>query len=155
MKKTYNFTTFNFRTINGEQFTIFCNGYENAKNWGHEGEAILPNGETVNAKIVYYNRTWERFTFESLLYKIIEKAFPGKQNENEREYMCAQIRDIAEQNAKNAKAWLAAFEASYNNLSEKAKDLIADATDGRTVSSTDEVDALLMVGAAYDAIMAR
>ena len=33
--------------------------------------------EIARAKICYYNRTWERFEFESVLIKIIRENFTG------------------------------------------------------------------------------
>ena len=46
--------------------------YSNSKTWGHIAKAVY-NGEVIaTAKIRYYNRTWERYTFESVFYKLID-----------------------------------------------------------------------------------
>ena len=48
--------------------------YETRYSWGHKAYLYL-NGEQVGyKKITYYNRTWERYTFESILYAIVESS---------------------------------------------------------------------------------
>jgi len=61
------------------EYNIVCN-WENTR-YGFRHIAVLHrNGfEIARAKTCYYNRTWERFEFESVLNKIIEDNFTGKE----------------------------------------------------------------------------
>ena len=53
--------------------------YSNSKAWGHEARAIWNGREVAKARARYYNRTWERYQFESvwesLLAKLDEESF--------------------------------------------------------------------------------
>jgi len=41
---------------------------------------LLKNGyEIAKAKCCYYNRTWEKFEFESVLHRVIDKFFSDEQ----------------------------------------------------------------------------
>ena len=49
--------------------------FSNRNNWGHKGNVTLYDSEGefdayIEQKIVYYNRTWERYQYQSLLYKL-------------------------------------------------------------------------------------
>lgn len=41
--------------------------YSNSRNWGHKARAIYKGEVIAEKKITYYNRTWERYQFESIL----------------------------------------------------------------------------------------
>jgi len=56
-----------------EGFWADCNHKATRSGFKHEG-TLYCNGEAVQAKICYSNRTWERFQFESLLRKLMKKA---------------------------------------------------------------------------------
>lgn len=86
MTKTNKFYTMSGDTIAKVEYktskldiTINLETYSNSRNWGHRGE-IWANGEYAKAKIVYYNRTWERYKFESLIRNLLAKVgITGKQ----------------------------------------------------------------------------
>jgi len=55
--------------------------YSNSRAWGHEVRAIYNGIEVAKNRVRYYNRTWERYQFESawtgLLYKLdIDSIIP-------------------------------------------------------------------------------
>ena len=51
-----------------DNLTIECEYYENSRHWGHRGK-IYRDGVQIDRKtITYYNRTWEAWTYASLLY---------------------------------------------------------------------------------------
>jgi len=62
-----------------KQYNIVCN-WENTR-YGFRHIAVLhKNGfEISRGKICYYNRTWERYEFESVLKEVIYKYFTGKE----------------------------------------------------------------------------
>jgi len=61
------------------EYNIVCN-WENTK-YGFRHLAVLhKNGfEIARDKACYYNRTWERFEFETVLMDIISKNFTGEE----------------------------------------------------------------------------
>ena len=59
--------------INSE-YSVECFYYETHKKWGHKAR-LLKNGiEVLKIKIRYYNRTWERFQYQTILDKILTKS---------------------------------------------------------------------------------
>lgn len=52
-----------------------CEYYETRNSWGHRGEVRIPTqcSGVVKDKIKYYNRTWERYTYQSLLLRLLDK----------------------------------------------------------------------------------
>lgn len=49
--------------------------FSNRNNWGHKGNVSLYDSTGVfdayaEQKIVYYNRTWEKYQYQSLLYRL-------------------------------------------------------------------------------------
>ena len=74
--KTNNYETFKV----SDSIEIECCGYETRYSWGHIAE-IFKNGIMVGRKkYTYYNRTWERFTYESVMFSVIEKASLSKED---------------------------------------------------------------------------
>lgn len=60
-----------------EKFNIVCN-WENTRYGFRHLATLHKNGFSIaKAKICYYNRTWERYEYESILIKIIEDNFTG------------------------------------------------------------------------------
>lgn len=54
------------------EYTIVAQSYENSHNWGHKAELLLNNYHTLaNTKIVYINRTWERYQYQSVILKVL------------------------------------------------------------------------------------
>lgn len=54
------------------ELSIVAYSYENSRNWGHKAELLLNNYNTLaNTKIVYINRTWERYQYQSVILKVL------------------------------------------------------------------------------------
>ena len=64
-----------------KSYNVVCNFEKTRQGFRHI--AVLHNGgyELARAKTCYLNRTWESFEYESVLNKIIEDNFSGKQKE--------------------------------------------------------------------------
>lgn len=59
------------------EYTVVCEAQNTRTGFRHVA-VLLRNGDEVDrTKVCYQNRTWERFTFESVLNKIISKNFTG------------------------------------------------------------------------------
>jgi len=51
-------------------------GWQNTR-YGFRHLAVLRDGYTrVEAKVCYYNRTWESYTYQTVLHKVIDKKYP-------------------------------------------------------------------------------
>lgn len=60
-----------------DEYTVVCESQNTRTGFRHVA-ILLRNGEELDrTKVCYQNRTWERFTFESVLNKIISKNFTG------------------------------------------------------------------------------
>lgn len=53
--------------------------YSNSRAWGHEAKAFYNGREIEKNRIRYYNRTWERYQFESCFYGLLDKLDKNKQ----------------------------------------------------------------------------
>ena len=54
------------------EFKIVAHTYENSHNWGHKA-TLLHNGthELNTYKITYYNRTWEKYEYQSVIKSVL------------------------------------------------------------------------------------
>ena len=56
-----------------KNLTISGDVYSNSRAWGHEVKAFYHGREIAKNRIRYYNRTWERFEFESAWMGLVDK----------------------------------------------------------------------------------
>ena len=63
----------------GREYGIVNEYWETSRAWGHKSTLVAQWGEIESRKVRYYNRTWERYTYEScmsgLLNSILENDF--------------------------------------------------------------------------------
>lgn len=62
------------RELNDNIYTFVCETWETSRAWGHRVSMFLNNYEYTTQKITYYNRTWERFTYQSCVHKCINQV---------------------------------------------------------------------------------
>ena len=139
--KKYDFTTFNFTTLNGGELTINCFIYETQHNWGHRCHVYLNGADWGEYKITYYNRTWERFKFESLLYKVINSIYANKRDQVANEFLSKQVEAIAIREREACQAWINSFQTVWNGLSDETKKTIQEKN--IIVHTTEEADTVL------------
>ena len=54
------------------EFKIVAYSYETPSSWGHKAELIRNNDHTLNEyKITYYNRTWEKYQYQSVIKGVL------------------------------------------------------------------------------------
>ena len=54
------------------EFKIVAYTYETPSSWGHKAELIRNNNYTLNTrKITYYNRTWEKYEYQSVIKSVL------------------------------------------------------------------------------------
>lgn len=63
------------KTINKVKYTFICQYYETATSWGHKVKLLQNGYEIARQKIRYYNRTWERYTFQSCMNSCVNIAY--------------------------------------------------------------------------------
>lgn len=56
-------------------FSVVCNTKDTRNGFKHVGHLMRGGSEVNETKICYLNRTWERFTYESILYKVVNTFF--------------------------------------------------------------------------------
>lgn len=94
--KTYNQKIFNFENI-----TIYCEGFETSYNWGHKASLFYNNNHKRDEKVIYLNRTWESYQYQSIILKTLynEKAYYEKvlidnyKQDNNRKRLTQQEKD--------------------------------------------------------------
>jgi hypothetical protein len=60
-----------FELLDG--YSIDCNYYETRYSWGHYA-ILFKNKEYIDeSKFTYYNRTWESYTYESIIHSLLNK----------------------------------------------------------------------------------
>ena len=55
----------------GREYNIVNETWETSRAWGHKSTLVAPWGEVESHKVRYYNRTWERYTYESCMSGLI------------------------------------------------------------------------------------
>jgi len=64
------FTTLNF-TVGQLVFTFICYWHGNRSGFKHETE-LHSNGFYGTASVQYYNRTWESYDYQSVIWKLVD-----------------------------------------------------------------------------------
>lgn len=114
--KHYNTQYFTAK-VNGEEITFVCYTTHTRVGFCHTARLTGWNYNISDTKQTYYNRTWERFTYESVLKRAIDKL-PTEI----RQQVYDQIidRKAAEEEEK-ADAMVKSFEALHSSLSDENK----------------------------------
>jgi len=60
-----------------KEYQIVCETKSTRSGFKHEA-TLLHNGREIDsAKIIYYNRTWESYQYQSVLLKLLDKTTAG------------------------------------------------------------------------------
>lgn len=62
-------------------YEFVCWYWDTSRAWGHEVRLCKHGFEVARARVRYYNRTWERYTFQSAMYEALANY---KKSEEER-----------------------------------------------------------------------
>lgn len=67
-----------------DHVTVKCWVYETRYSWGHKATVEVDGQELDKEyKIVYLNRTWESYQFQSMLYNVADRGLKSKELTNE------------------------------------------------------------------------
>lgn len=63
------------KIINGVKFTFVCETWQTKTSWGHEVTLFKNDVCRIgHVKVRYYNRTWERYLYQSAIKSVIFNA---------------------------------------------------------------------------------
>ena len=118
--KRYNQQSFR-AIINGEEVTLFrCYTTDTRSGFCHTAHSTYY--DATDTKVSYYNRTWERFDYESVLKRAIEKLPKSVQQS-----VYDQIIDgKAAEEEKKAQQFIDSFEKLHAGLSDENKARLAN-----------------------------
>lgn len=121
MVKHYNTKYFTAK-VNGEEIEFVCYTTYTRAGFCHTAHLMGWKYDTTDSKQTYYNRTWERFDYETVLKRAIGKLPADIQKE-----VYAQIIEgkAAEEHEK-AEAMVKSFEALHSALSPENKERLAN-----------------------------
>ena len=121
MVKQYDIRYFSAK-VNGEEITFRCYTTDTRSGFCHTAICTSWGIDTTPTKASYYNRTWERFEYESVLKRAIEKLPKDLQKP-----VYDQIIDgKAAEEEKKAEEMLESFEKLHAGLSEENKERLAN-----------------------------
>lgn len=135
MNKQYNVRYFTAK-VNGEEISFRCHTTSTRTGFCHTAACQTYN--TTDTKVSYYNRTWERFDYETVLRRAIEKL-----PKEVREATYAQIIDgKAAEEEQRAEAMFQSFKSLHDSLNAENKKRLADSG----IVMHDEGDARAVMG---------
>lgn len=53
--------------------SLICESFSNYKNWGHKITCQYLGNNVETIKVLYQNRTWEIYIFETAMYLMVDK----------------------------------------------------------------------------------
>ena len=108
--------------VNGEEITFRCYTTNTRCGFCHTAHLMGWNYDITDTKASYYNRTWERFEYESVLKRAIEKLPADIQQP-----VYDQIIDgKAAEEEKKADDMFNSFKGLYDGLNEENKERLAN-----------------------------
>ena len=108
--------------VNGEEITFRCYTTDTRSGFCHTAHLMGWKYDITDTKTTYYNRTWERFEYESVLQRAIEKLPKDIQQP-----VYDQIIDHkAAEEEKKAEDDFNAFKSLHDSLSPENKERLAN-----------------------------
>lgn len=136
MVKQYDVRYFTAK-VNGEEITFRCHTTDTRVGFCHTAHLMGWKYEATDTKQTYYNRTWERFEYESVLKRAIEKL-----PTDIRQQVYDQIIDgKAAEEEKKAEEQFEAFKALHESLSPENKERLANS--GIEIHSEEDAHAVM------------
>ena len=119
--KQYNVQYFTAK-VNGEKVEVRCHTTDTRSGFCHTAQLMGWDYDITDTKASYYNRTWERFDYESVLKRAIEKL-----PKDIRQAVYDQIIERkAVEEEKQAEDMLNSFKSLHDGLSEENKERLAN-----------------------------
>jgi len=61
-----------------DRIEIICESQKTRYGFRHLATLFIDDNEREKSKCCYYNRTWESYEFQSVLFNVVDKAFKNK-----------------------------------------------------------------------------
>ena len=119
--KKYGQETF-YATVNGKDYAFYCHTTNTRCGFCHTVSTLAGDVWLQDTKVSYYNRTWERFRYESALRSAIEKCAKADQQG----LVDIIIDKKAQDEHEKAEKFINAFKGEYDKLSDKNKEILAN-----------------------------
>lgn len=121
MSKQYDTRYFTAK-VNGKEIEFRCYTTDTRNGFCHTAHYVGWDYDLTDTKVSYYNRTWERFEYESVLKSAIKKL-----PTDVRQQVYDQIIDgKAAEEEKKADEMVKSFEALHSSLSDENKERLAN-----------------------------
>lgn len=120
--KQYNQQSHTF-IVNGSAISFYCSTTNTRNGFCHHIYTWGLGSEGTHTRVSYINRTWERFDYETAIFKAIEKL-PKKY----REYLRLEVDSIARSEQEKAARFLASFEQNFLSLLDEQKTFVREHT---------------------------
>ena len=121
--------------IDGKEILFCCDTTHTATGFCHHVFAYGAGMTGEHSRVKYYNRTWERYDYETVM-----RAAAAKYPKAIREALYLEIDNIGRREEEKAAAFLKAFEANYKALSREQKTFLAEHTP--TIETTSQARAV-------------
>lgn len=148
--KLYGREVFRATTKDGQEFTFTCYGQSTSYGFRHICTLGYNNTteckwikDKIIAKATYYNRTWERFKYETVLERGIENLYES--DEVKQELKDILIEKKAQKEHEECERQVKAFETLYNGLSEKNKEHIRNGVGENGIQSEEQAKVVIGV----------
>jgi DNA-binding TFAR19-related protein (PDSD5 family) len=123
--------------VNGKEIEFRCYTTDTRCGFCHTAHYVGWDYDLTDTKASYYNRTWERFEYESVLKRAIDKLPADIQKE-----VYAQIIEgKAAEEEKQAEEMVKSFEALHSALSPENKERLANS--GIEIHSEEDAHAVM------------
>jgi len=105
----------------GKNIKIVCDWNKTRYGFRHTATLFKGGVELIKGKCCYYNRTWERYEYQSVLYEVVDKAFKNNLLSKEDKVLCDNL-------IKEGKQALKEVEDNFKSVGAIAKlgDLFCD-----------------------------
>jgi len=67
-----------------ENYQVVCNWHNTRNGFKHTANLCRNGNSVCETKVNYLNRTWESFEYETVLYRVVDCYFEGKEQEKYR-----------------------------------------------------------------------
>lgn len=133
--------------VNGKVYTFHCWTTNTRSGFCHSCANYGGLFDTVT-KIGYLNRSWESFRYESVLARSIDKCPKGMQKELRKQL----IDKTAKEEREKAEAFVSAFQAEHEKLSDRNKEILANSPTIETQEQAEGVLGVMRMMNAFDAL---
>lgn len=120
--KRFNEQRFSF-SVNGKEYTFFCYSTNTWSGFCHRCRCRELSDKL--GLMSYFNRTWERFDYESIMIHFVERYAP----KDVKTALLEQIENFGREKCEAADRFCRAFADNFSKLSDETKAMTAAAVD--------------------------